>query len=135
MPPRDVGERAKSGGDRHHGRVVELTDDEFEACVDAAVASIPLGLRRVASNVSIEVTPHPPPGQNLLGLYRGIPLTRRGDTYAGVLPDRIQIFREPILRIAHDRASAEELIRTTVLHEIAHHFGIDDEQLHVLGYG
>jgi predicted Zn-dependent protease with MMP-like domain len=117
------------------GWVVELTDEEFEACVDAAVASIPLGLRRVASNVSIEVTPHPPPGQDLLGLYHGIPLTDRGDTYAGVLPDRIQIFREPILRIARDRADAEELIRTTVLHEIAHHFGIDDDQLHTLGYG
>jgi predicted Zn-dependent protease with MMP-like domain len=115
--------------------VVELSDDEFEACVDAAVASIPPGLRRVASNVSVEVTAHSPPGQNLLGLYHGIPLTRRGDTYAGVLPDRIQIFREPILRMARDRADAEELIRTTVLHEIAHHFGIDDEQLHVLGYG
>ena len=115
--------------------MVDLSNDEFEACVDAAVASIPLGLRRVASNVSIEVTPYPPPGQNLLGLYRGVPLTRRGDTYAGVLPDRIQIFREPILRMAQDRADAEELIRTTVLHEIAHHFGIDDEQLHELGYG
>jgi predicted Zn-dependent protease with MMP-like domain len=115
--------------------VVELTDEEFESCVDAAVASIPRALRRAASNVSIEVTPHPPHGQNLLGLYRGVPLTERGDTYAGMLPDRIQIFRDPILRIAHDRADAEELIRTTVLHEIAHHFGIDDDQLHELGYG
>ena len=117
------------------GCVAELTDEEFEACVDAAVASIPQRLRRVASNVSIEVTPHPPPGEDLLGLYHGIPLTDRGDTYAGVLPDRIQIFRDPILRMAHDRADAEELIRTTVLHEIAHHFGIDDDQLHTLGYG
>jgi predicted Zn-dependent protease with MMP-like domain len=115
--------------------VIEVSAEQFEALVDEALASIPRPLLRRIRNVAIQVDDWPPPGQHLLGLYRGVPLTARGHDYAGVLPDTIQIFRYPILRQAVDADDVVELVRTTVLHEVAHHFGIDDHQLDELGYG
>jgi len=82
------------------------------------------------SNVDIVVEEEPPAGEPLLGLYRGVPLTRRGSGYAGVLPDKVTIFRGPIERLAggeRDRLRGE--IRRVVLHEVAHHFGISDARL------
>jgi predicted Zn-dependent protease with MMP-like domain len=117
------------------GMVEDVSREQFEKLVDDAIATIPPALRRAVSNVSIEVADRPPPGQNLFGLYQGIPLTRRGNEYSGALPDRIWIYRETILRYAATEADVVEQVRTTVLHEIAHHFGIDDAQLHELGYG
>ena len=69
------------------------------------------------------------------GLYDGIPLTERGETYAGALPDRILIFRAPILAICETEDDVVEEVHITVVHEVAHHFGIDDDRLHELGYG
>ena len=77
---------------------------------------------------------HDPPEPGLLGLYEGVPLTARGQWYAGVLPDRITIYRLPILRICSSREEVADQVRLTVVHEIAHHFGIDDAKLHQLGY-
>jgi predicted Zn-dependent protease with MMP-like domain len=85
------------------------------------------------SNVAIVVEDEPPPGLSLLGLYQGVPLTRRGSGYGGVPPDKITIFRRPLER--HYGATEETLrlaIRRVVLHEIAHHFGISDERLREL---
>jgi predicted Zn-dependent protease with MMP-like domain len=76
----------------------------------------------------------PPPGQRLLGLYQGVPLTRRGSYYGGVLPDKITIYRGPLLRLAgHDPERARLAVRHVVLHELAHHFGISDERLIEIG--
>ena len=75
------------------------------------------------------------PEENLLGLYEGVPLTERA-LYGGLaMPDRITIFRLPTLRACRSQEEVVTEVRTTVVHEIAHHFGIDDERLHELGYG
>src|SRR6185503_12363567 len=95
-----------------------------------AVASLPRELRDDISNVAIVVEEEPPPGQPLLGLYQGIPLTRRTSGYSGALPDKISIFRGPLERIYGcdpDRLRRET--RHVVLHELAHHFGISDQRL------
>jgi predicted Zn-dependent protease with MMP-like domain len=104
--------------------------DVFEAAITAALDSLPPDLREGISNVEIVVEDEPPPGRRLLGLYHGVPLTRRTSSYAGVLPDKISIYRGPIERLAGpdpDRLEAE--VRHVVLHEIAHHFGISDARL------
>jgi predicted Zn-dependent protease with MMP-like domain len=103
---------------------------DFEREVEDALASLPQDLRAVISNVAVVVEPEPPPGQPLLGLYEGIPLTRRGSGYAGVLPDKITIYRRPLERLyGADREGLRRQIRRVVLHEVAHHFGISDERL------
>jgi predicted Zn-dependent protease with MMP-like domain len=105
-------------------------DDPFEVAIDDALDSLPDELREAISNVEIVVVDEPPDGQPLLGLYQGVPLSRRTTTYSGVLPDRISIFSGPITRLAGgdaDRLRRE--IKHVVLHEMAHHFGISDERL------
>ena len=110
-----------------------MDDETFEAAVEAAVASLPDELRQAMSNVAIVVEDEPPHGEPLLGLYRGIPLTERTSGYAGVAPDKISIYRGPLERLyGHDAAVLQEQIRHTVLHELAHHFGIDDDRLREL---
>jgi predicted Zn-dependent protease with MMP-like domain len=104
--------------------------DAFAGAIRDALDSLPPDLRDALSNVEIVVEEEPPPGKRLLGLYRGIPLTRRGSGYSGVLPDKISIYRGPIERLAGDDLDRlREEIRHVVLHEIAHHFGISDERL------
>lgn len=108
---------------------------DFEDLVATALDQVPSELARLVDNVVIQVEDYPPPGQYLLGLYEGIPLTQRGTHYAGAVPDRIWIYRLPILRICHSPAEVIRQVHITVVHEIAHHFGIDDDRLHELGYG
>src|SRR6185312_9751065 len=104
--------------------------ERFEEYAQAALDSLPADLRAQMSNVEIVVEDEPPPGQRLLGLYQGVPLTRRGINYSGALPDKITIYRRPLERIyGHDPALLVEQIRHVVLHEVAHHFGISDERL------
>jgi predicted Zn-dependent protease with MMP-like domain len=109
------------------------TDDRepaFEDLVQEALDALPPDLRAAISNVEIVVEDEAPNGQPLLGLYQGVPLTRRTTAYTGVLPDKITIFRRPIERLTGsdpDRLGRE--IRHVVLHELAHHFGISDERL------
>jgi predicted Zn-dependent protease with MMP-like domain len=103
---------------------------DFEAVVQNALDSLPSDLREQMSNVEIVVEDDPPPGRPLLGLYQGVPLTRRGGNYSGALPDKITIYRRPLERLyGHDPASLEREIGRVVLHEIAHHFGISDQRL------
>ena len=103
---------------------------EFEESVEAALETLPDDLREAMSNVAIVVEDEPPPGQPLLGLYQGIPLTARTSWYAGAAPDKISIYRGPLERLyGHDPELLERMIRRVVLHEIAHHFGISDERL------
>jgi predicted Zn-dependent protease with MMP-like domain len=112
-----------------------MTDEEFDELVAQALDTIPAPLARAMDNVVIVVEAEPPPVQpNLLGLYEGVPLTARDHWYAGVLPDRITVFRGPILRRARTHAEIVEEVRVTVVHEVAHHFGIDDDELDELGY-
>jgi predicted Zn-dependent protease with MMP-like domain len=110
------------------------TSIDFEQEVEEALASLPSDLSEAVSNVAVVVEDEPPPGQPLLGLYQGIPLTRRGSGYAGVLPDKITIYRGPLERLyGHDPALLRRQIRHVVLHEVAHHFGISDERLEEIG--
>ena len=82
------------------------------------------------SNVEIVVEDEPPPGRRLLGLYQGVPLTRRGSGYSGALPDKITIYRGPLERAyGADLDLLRRQIRRVVLHEVAHHFGISDQRL------
>jgi predicted Zn-dependent protease with MMP-like domain len=91
---------------------------------------LPHSLRAAISNVEIVVEDEPPAGQSLLGLYQGVPLSRRTSAYSGVLPDKISIFGGPITRLAGgDADRLQREIRRVVLHEMAHHFGISDERL------
>ncbi|MFI7552455.1 metallopeptidase family protein [Micromonospora sediminimaris] len=109
--------------------------ERFEELVGEALDEIPEELLALMSNVVILVEDDPPPGEDLLGLYEGHALTERGWDYAGVLPDRILIYRNPILRICHSDEDVVDEVAVTVVHEIAHHFGIDDARLHELGWG
>lgn len=119
-----------------NGRVLEMTREEFEELVGEALDRIPPELTRLMDNVAVFVEDEPPADDpELLGLYEGTPLTERGEWYAGVLPDRITIYRGPTLRMCETREDVVAETEVTVVHEIAHHFGIDDERLHALGYG
>jgi predicted Zn-dependent protease with MMP-like domain len=111
-----------------------VSEQEFEVEIENALASLPDDLRDAVSNVEIVVEQEPPPGQPLLGLYQGVPLTRRGSWYGGVLPDKITIYRGPLERLyGGDPERLRRQIRHVVLHEVAHHFGISDERLEELG--
>jgi predicted Zn-dependent protease with MMP-like domain len=116
--------------------LVEVSRERFEELVSDALDEVPPRLMRLLDNVVILVEDESPPdGPALLGLYEGYALTDRGWDYAGVLPDRITIYRNPILRVCATEADVVAEVTVTVVHEIAHHFGIDDERLHQLGWG
>jgi predicted Zn-dependent protease with MMP-like domain len=107
--------------------------DDFEQHVEEAIASLPADLSAFMSNVGVVVEDEPPAGLPLLGLYQGVPLTRRSSAYAGVPPDKITIYRGPIeRRAAGDPERLRAEVRRVVLHELAHHFGISDERLREL---
>ena len=103
---------------------------DFEQLVDDALDELPDDIRRLMTNLAVTVEDEPPAGRPLLGLYEGIPLGRRGPYYAGVLPDKITIYRGPIERMSGgDPERLRRQVRRTVFHEIAHHFGISDQRL------
>jgi predicted Zn-dependent protease with MMP-like domain len=113
--------------------VEERSYEEFEEVVAAALEDLPEDLRTAMSNVQIVVEEEPPDGLPLLGLYQGVPLTRRTSSYGAVLPDKISIYRGPLERhYGGDPDALRRMIRHVVLHEIAHHFGISDERLREL---
>jgi len=114
---------------------------EFEELVADALDGLPDVFGRMMDNVAVVVEDWPTPGQlagrrgTLLGLYVGISLTRRSPlSYAGVMPDRIFVFRGPISERAATMDDLVGLVRTTVIHEVAHHFGISDARLAELGW-
>ena len=109
---------------------------DFEVHVARALEGLPDDLRHAMSNVEIVVEDENLEDPDLFGLYTGIPLTERDSGYAGVLPDKIEIYRLPLEEeFGHDPQLLEEEIRVTVIHELAHHFGIDDDRLDDLGWG
>jgi predicted Zn-dependent protease with MMP-like domain len=98
--------------------------------IQATLDALPPELRDQISNLEIVVEAEPPPGQRLLGLYQGVPLTRRGANYSAVLPDKITIFSGPLERLyGDDPDELAEQIAHVVRHEVAHHFGISDQRL------
>jgi len=106
----------------------------FEDHVSRALASLPPQLQQAVRNLEIDVEEQHPEDPDLFGLYEGVPLPERGD-WAGGLPDRIRIFRQPLVEeFGDDPAVLEDEIRITVLHELAHYFGIDEDRLDELGY-
>lgn len=119
--------------------------DEFENAVRAALDDLPEEFARRLDNVEIVIEDEPTPqllrsmGMNprrdtLFGLYQGVPLNRRGATYGGVLPDKISIFYRPLLHACRTPDRVREQVRRTVIHEIAHFFGLDDKAIRDLGY-
>ena len=115
--------------------MLEMTPEQFEDLVAEALDRVPDDLARLVDNVVVVVEDDVAPGDEpLLGLYEGIPLTERGSFYAGVMPDRITVYRRPTLAICDTVADVIDEVHVTVVHEIAHHFGIDDDRLHELGY-
>ena len=115
---------------------VEMEPAAFDALVDRALDEIPDEIASLVRNVVVLVEDQPPVDEpDLLGLYDGVALTERWGDGAMELPDRIFVFRGPLLELCDDEAELVEEVRITVVHEIAHHFGIDDARLHALGYG
>lgn len=121
-----------------------MTREEFEDCVEEALADLPEEIARLMDNIEVEVADRPtreelrrarvPRGDLLLGLYTGVPLGRRGrHRYSGVLPDRVIIYQENI-EAAYARSRLVEGICRTVLHEVGHHFGLSDARLREMGY-
>jgi predicted Zn-dependent protease with MMP-like domain len=117
----------------HNELVIDVEPGRFEDMVAMVLDDLPESLGRTMRNVAVTVEHAPgPPG--LLGLYQGIPLTSRTTSYAGVLPDRITIYQQAICAICNTEQEVAEQVRRTVLHEVAHHFGIDDDRLRELGW-
>ena len=115
--------------------VIEMSRQRFEELVAAAIDQVPGELYALVDNCVVLVEDDPPADDpDLLGLYDGTPLTERGGDYTMALPDRITVFRNPTLEMCEDEDQVVEEVNITVVHEIAHHFGIDDERLHELGY-
>jgi predicted Zn-dependent protease with MMP-like domain len=116
---------------------IEMAPERFDALVEQALDGIPDELARLVRNVVVLVEDEPPEDEpdDLLGLYDGVALTERDGTLLPQLPDRIFVFRGPLLDFCDSEQQLVEEVRITVVHEIAHHFGIDDHRLHELGYG
>jgi predicted Zn-dependent protease with MMP-like domain len=121
------------GGARDNGVVIRVERERFEEMVVAALDSLPDDLGQLMRNVAVTVE-HDAGPRGLLGLYEGVPLTSRTSGYAGVLPDRITIYRLAICAICDTEDEVVEQVRRTVIHEVAHHFGIDDARLDELGW-
>jgi predicted Zn-dependent protease with MMP-like domain len=120
---------------------MEIDEARFEELVADALDSLPSALGELMDNVAVIVADWPTPEQlgdragTLLGLYEGIALTHRSPlSYSAVMPDRITIFRRPIARLAGSDAELVQIVTTTVIHEVAHHFGISDARLRELGW-
>ena len=111
-----------------------MTRARFEELVADALDLLPAEFAAAMNNVVVLVEDRHPDDPDLLGLYEGIALTERDSTYGGVLPDRITIYREALLDMCADEDEVVDEVAVTVVHEIAHHFGIDDDKLHDLGW-
>jgi len=112
-----------------------MSRTRFEELVSDALDEVPSDLTRLMDNVVVLVEDRNPEEPSLLGLYEGIALTERGWDYGGELPDRIFIYRRALLDVCDSEQEVVDEVAITVVHEIAHHFGIDEERLHGLGWG
>lgn len=123
---------------------MHLPREEFERLVEEAIGDLPAEFAEKLDNVEFLVEDQPtpddyrargvPPGQLLLGVYRGVPLTQRSVFASALMPDRIVIYQRPIEQLCYTRRQIVRQVRRTVLHEIAHHFGIDERRVRELGY-
>ncbi len=113
--------------------MIEVAAERFEDMVAAALDSLPEEFGQLMRNVAVTVE-HGPGPRGLLGLYQCVPLTSRTSGYAGVLPDRITIYQRAICARCQTEAEVADQVRRTVVHEVAHHFGIADERLRELGW-
>ena len=114
--------------------------DEFEKIVNAGISAIPKRFLQKLDNVAVVIEDEPTPAQKeklhlhkgwaLFGLYEGVPQTKRGVYYGSVLPDKITIFKKPIIEAALNEEHIKEIVKNTVWHEIAHHFGMNEEEVH-----
>lgn len=109
--------------------------DRFDELVGEALDLVPAELADAMDNVVVLVEPRHPDEPDLLGLYEGVALTERTADYAGELPDRITVYRDAVLDFCDDEEQVVDEVAITVVHEIAHHFGIAEETLHELGWG
>ncbi len=114
---------------------MELSEQHFDELVSDALDLVPPRLATAMDNVVVLVADRHPEEPDLLGLYEGIALTERDSSYGGVLPDTITIYRDALLDMCADADEVVHEVAVTVVHEIAHHFGIDDDRLHELGWG
>ncbi len=112
---------------------VDVSPERFAELVAEALDGLPPELGELMRNVAVVVDDDSPPGE-LFGEYDGVPLTERGEWYTGVLPDRIVLYRRTICAACDDEDDVVEEVEVTVVHEVAHHFGIDDDRLHELGW-
>ena len=106
-----------------------METERFEALVEAALKKLPSRFRRALHNIAVMVEDRPPRGRNLLGIYQGVPLDRRGSWYGNVPPDVIVIYQKPIEAICRSDEDVKEKVLTVVLHEIGHYFGLDEKTL------
>jgi predicted Zn-dependent protease with MMP-like domain len=113
-------------------QMVSIPRDRFEQLVADALDSIPIELGNKMANVAVTVEDQGH-SENVLGLYQGVPLTKRG-SYAGAFPDRITIYQDPICRRCQTEEEVTAAVRRTVIHEVGHHFGISDDRLRELGW-
>ena len=113
--------------------MIDVSRERFEELVADALDGIPEELGEYMDNVAVFVVDIPPEPR-LLGLYQGVPLTARGTSYSGTMPDRISIYRRTICAICNTEEEVVEQVRRTVIHEVAHHFGISDPRLRELGW-
>ncbi|TSE00782.1 metallopeptidase family protein [Skermania sp. ID1734] len=114
---------------------VAMTADRFDELVGDALDLIPAELAAAIDNVVVLVEPRHPDDRGLLGLYHGVALTERDTHYGGYLPDTITIYRDAILDVCNSEAQVVQEVSITVIHEIAHYFGISEQRLHELGWG
>ena len=114
--------------------MIHVDRSRFELLVRNALDSLPIELGELMDNVVV-VVEDTHPTEELLGLYEGVPLTERDDYGGLAMPDKITLYREPLCAICDDGEELVEEIAVTMVHEVAHHFGIDDDTLHDLGWG
>ncbi len=113
---------------------VRMSPQRFDELVSDALDLVPAKLAAAIDNVVVLVEDHHPDEPDLLGLYEGVALTERDTTYAGALPDTITIYRDALLEMCDSEQEVVDEVAITVIHELAHHFGIDDDRLHELGW-
>ncbi|WP_072344276.1 metallopeptidase family protein [Actinomyces urinae] len=123
-----------SENDERGETALDISEDAFATLVEEVLAQLPESMLENTDNVAIFVAEEPEDGSDLLGLYEGVDLTERDNYGFGDLPDQITLFRLPLLRMCADVEELRREIKVTIVHEVSHHFGIDDDQLHELGW-